>query len=90
MLKILSSIFCPFVAATAFAETPTKDEITRVDQSYYASIENHIKKEFDGAVALFKQDAVNWKNISKQEQVEAIDFLKMMSWRGKLPRIAYR
>jgi hypothetical protein len=49
-VRIAASIFWSFAAvASAFAEEPPEDAIAAVERSHYASIENDIRNEFEGA-----------------------------------------
>jgi hypothetical protein len=72
------SILWSLVAVTSvFAEEPLKDAIAPLERSYFASIENDIKEEFERGVADVEQ---NTGNSSKQELDAALAAMKMLSY----------
>jgi hypothetical protein len=76
LVKIVAWISLSFIAvATAFAEELNKDAITRAEQSYYAFIENDIKKEFDSALELLMKHE---GNSSKKQMDDAADSIKTL------------
>lgn len=78
MRIIITWIFWSLVAvATAFAEEPNEDAITRVEKSWYDHIENDIKQEFESAVAIFQK---NPRNVSKQVLDLALIGFKTLSY----------
>jgi hypothetical protein len=70
MVRTIAFVSCSFIAATAFAQDPPKDE-----KAFYAYMEGGFKQEYEGMVAAVKQSGRSFSKAELDKLDEALDAL---------------